>query len=78
MRKVHMETWYHACGYPILVGWQGPSGREVRVFYDGDPHHPNRCITACPTAPAPSTTPTCCPPSAPPIPRTPARTLLDA
>jgi hypothetical protein len=43
-----METWYHACGYPILVGWLGPQWREVRAYYDGDPDRPNRRITACP------------------------------
>ncbi len=43
-----METWYHACGYPILVSSLVKHGNVVRVFFDSDPQSPRRTITECP------------------------------
>jgi hypothetical protein len=43
-----METWYHSCGYPVLVSLLEKHGREVTVFYDSDPLLPQRRITNCP------------------------------
>jgi hypothetical protein len=43
-----METWHHTCGYPILVSSAEKQGREVRVFFDSDPHWAQHRITECP------------------------------
>jgi hypothetical protein len=43
-----METWYHSCGYAILVSSRHDGGREVVTFYDSDPRWPSRKITECP------------------------------
>jgi hypothetical protein len=43
-----METWYHTCGYPILVSSLAKQGREVTVFYTSDPQLPQRRISNCP------------------------------
>jgi hypothetical protein len=43
-----METWYHACGYPILVSSVVKQGQVVRVFFDSDPQSSQRTLTECP------------------------------
>ncbi len=48
-----METWHHACGYPILVSSVAKHGQVVRVFFDSDPQSPQRRITECPACDRP-------------------------
>jgi hypothetical protein len=43
-----METWYHICGYPILVSSVEKQGREVRVFFDSDSRLAQHRVTECP------------------------------
>jgi hypothetical protein len=43
-----METWYHACGYPILVSSLVKQGQVVRVFFDSHPQSSQRTLTECP------------------------------
>ena len=43
-----METWYHSCGYAVLVSSRQVDGREVVTFFDSDPKWPGRKITECP------------------------------
>jgi hypothetical protein len=46
--RQNMETWYHSCGYPILVSSRQVDGREVVTFFDSDPKWADRKISECP------------------------------